>query len=48
MPTCDELATKAELQELRDQLNAVLGEKEGGGTATIFEKGLSPGLLMPL
>jgi predicted nucleic acid-binding Zn-ribbon protein len=43
MPTCDELATKAELQELRDQLNAVLGEKEGGGTATIFEKGLSPG-----
>lgn len=41
MPTCDELATKAELQELRDQLNAVLGEKEDGSSATLFALGAS-------
>ena len=45
MPTCDELATKAELQELRDQLNAVLGKKEDGGAVQVFEKGLSPGAI---
>lgn len=28
---CEELATKAELQELRDQINALLGKREGGG-----------------
>lgn len=45
MPTpCDDLATKAELQELRDQLNAVIGEKEDGSTEIIFAKGNSPAL----
>jgi hypothetical protein len=39
MPTCDDLATKAELQELRDQLNAVLGDKEDGGRVEAFVKG---------
>lgn len=43
MASCEDLATKAELQELRDQLNAVLGEKEEGGTESLFEKGKSPG-----
>lgn len=42
MTTCEALATKAELQELRDQLNAILGEKEGGGVEQVFEKGKSP------
>ncbi|PSB05762.1 hypothetical protein C7B62_24500 [Pleurocapsa sp. CCALA 161] len=41
MPTCEELATKAELQELRDQLNAVLGDKEDGGKVDLFVKGAS-------
>lgn len=45
MPTCDELATKAELQELRDQLNAVLGEKEDGSNTTLFAKGASNPLI---
>jgi predicted nucleic acid-binding Zn-ribbon protein len=40
MPTpCEDLATKAELQELRDQLNHLLGEKEDGSKETIFAKG---------
>lgn len=38
-PSCQDLATKAELQELRDQLNAVLGEKEDGGIEILFEAG---------
>lgn len=42
MPTCDELATKAELQELRDQLNAVLGKKEDGSKVNAFVKGQAP------
>lgn len=37
---CSNLATKEELQELRDQLNAVLGEKEGGGEEEIFKAGI--------
>jgi myosin heavy subunit len=41
MPTCDDLATKAELQELRDQLNEALGEKEDGSKVTLFAKGAS-------
>ncbi|PSB05602.1 hypothetical protein C7B62_24855 [Pleurocapsa sp. CCALA 161] len=45
MPTCDELATKAELQELRDQLNAVLGEKEDGSKVDLFAKGASNAVL---
>jgi hypothetical protein len=45
MPTCDELATKAELQELRDQLNAVLGEKEDGTKVDLFVKGASNPLI---
>lgn len=40
-PVCSDLATKAELQELRDQLNAVLGEKENGGTQEVFKAGVS-------
>jgi hypothetical protein len=39
MSVCEDLATKAELQELRDQLNAVLGDKEGGGQAQVFTAG---------
>jgi hypothetical protein len=40
MPTpCEDLATKAELQELRDQLNHLLGEKEDGSHENLFEKG---------
>ncbi|MGL6343370.1 MAG: hypothetical protein ACRC80_30050, partial [Waterburya sp.] len=42
MPTCDELATKAELQELRDQLNEILGKKEDGSKVNAFVKGQSP------
>ena len=38
MTTCEALATKAELQELRDQLNLALGTKEDGSTQTLFEK----------
>ncbi|NJL51175.1 MAG: hypothetical protein HC930_01270 [Hydrococcus sp. SU_1_0] len=38
-PTCGDLATKAELQELRDQLNAVLGEKEDGSKVDLFTSG---------
>ena len=41
--TCEDLATKAELQELRNQLNAALGDMEGGGQTTIFEKGKDVG-----
>lgn len=42
MPTpCDDLATKAELQELRDQLNEALGTREDGGKVTLFAKGAS-------
>ena len=44
MAVCEDLATKAglqelkdELQELRDQLNAMLGKKEEGGTVEIFQ-----------
>ena len=40
MANCEDLATKAELQELRDQLNALLGEKEDGGTEEIFRAGV--------
>lgn len=36
---CENLATKAELQELRDQLNEVLGTKEDGSTINLFERG---------
>lgn len=42
MTVCEDLATKAELQELRDQLNEVLGKKEEGGTEQLFAKGKSP------
>ncbi|MGL5078539.1 MAG: hypothetical protein ACRDBG_22300 [Waterburya sp.] len=45
MPTCDDLATKDELQELRDQLNAVIGKKEDGGTVQVFTAGAA-GLLV--
>ena len=45
MPTCDDLATKAELQELRDQLNAVLGEKEDGTKVNLFAKGASDSIV---
>lgn len=38
---CEALATKAELQELRDQLNTYLGEKEDGSSEEIFTKGSS-------
>jgi hypothetical protein len=39
MPTpCEDLATKAELQELRDQLNELLGEKEDGTKEILFAK----------
>jgi uncharacterized coiled-coil protein SlyX len=42
MPTpCEALATAAEVQELREQLNELLGKKEDGGKETIFEKGKS-------
>ncbi len=41
MPVCEDLATKAELQELRDQLNTYLGAKEGGGNEEIFIAGSS-------
>lgn len=41
MPVCEDLATKAEVQELRDQLNALLGEKEDGSYETLFAKGAS-------
>lgn len=42
MANCEDLATKAELQELRDQLNAILGEREDGGAAQVFQAGLAP------
>lgn len=45
MSTCNDLATKAELQELRDQLNAVLGKKEDGGIVQVFTAGAA-GLLV--
>lgn len=35
---CQDLATKAELQELRDQLNEVLGTKEDGSKVDMFVK----------
>ena len=38
MTNCEDLATKAELQELRDQLNELLGTREDGTTETLFEK----------
>lgn len=38
---CEALATKAELQELRDQLNTYLGAKEDGGNEEIFIAGSS-------
>ncbi|NJL52276.1 MAG: hypothetical protein HC930_08735 [Hydrococcus sp. SU_1_0] len=37
-PKCSDLATKEELQELRDQLNALLGEKEDGSKVDLFVK----------
>ena len=43
MANCEDLATKAELQELRDQLNAVIGEREGGGTSEVFQAGVGLG-----
>jgi hypothetical protein len=40
MPTpCEALATAAEVQELREQLNALLGEKEDGTKVSLFAKG---------
>lgn len=45
---CEALATKAELQELRDQLNEVLGQKEDGESVQLFEAGLSQGELNTL
>ena len=39
MANCEDLATKAELQELRDQLNAIIGETEDGGTTEVFQAG---------
>jgi hypothetical protein len=48
MTVCEDLATKAEVQELRDQLNAVLGEKEDGSQAEVFTAGggIAGGLLL--
>lgn len=46
MPTCNDLATKAELQELRDQLNAVLGETEEGGMIPLFVAGVLPSAIV--
>ena len=40
MANCEDLATKAELQELRDQLNAIIGETEDGGTTEVFQAGV--------
>ncbi len=42
MPVCEDLATKAELQELRDQLNAIFNSAIEGGTGTnidVFSQG---------
>jgi predicted nucleic acid-binding Zn-ribbon protein len=40
MPTpCEALATAAEVQELREQLNQLLGEKEDGTKVSLFTKG---------
>ena len=39
---CPEFATKDELQELRDQLNEALGDKEDGSKVELFKKGESP------
>ena len=40
MAVCEDLATKAELQELRTQLNSLLGEKEdGSGYIEVFQAG---------
>lgn len=44
--SCADLATKAELQELRDQLNALLGEKEEGGTEVLFAASTSPAVVV--
>lgn len=43
----EELATKAELQELRNQLNEAFGQKEGGGKDEVFKAGapLAGGLI---
>ena len=36
---CPDFATKEEVQELRDQLNKLLGETEDGGQTSLFEEG---------
>lgn len=41
---CEALATKAEVQELRNQINQLLGKKEGGG----WEDVLLAGSLLPI
>ncbi len=43
-PVCQDLATKAELQELRDQVNALLGQREdGSGTIDVLQAGTLEG-----
>jgi hypothetical protein len=39
MLACEALATKAELQELRNQINQLLGKKEGGGFDDVLQMG---------
>lgn len=42
--TCEDLATKAELQELRDQVNILLGQKEDGtGVVDVLQAGTLEG-----
>jgi DNA repair exonuclease SbcCD ATPase subunit len=42
LPVCSDLATKAELQELRDQINALLGVKEDGSVIDVLSSGDLP------
>jgi hypothetical protein len=38
MPTCDDLATKVELEELKDKINKILGAKDGGGYDNVLDE----------
>jgi hypothetical protein len=40
---CEALATKAELEELRSQINTLLGKKEDGGTTDVLQAGTLAG-----
>jgi len=45
VPTCDDLATKAELNELKDKINKILGAKGGGDYENVLDE---PSLVLSL